>query len=79
MISHSNTVTKRKNTMNTNEIKAAVDQGKTVHWSNSNYVVIKDDRGEYLIKSICNNHYIGLTWCDDMTLNGKESEFFIAT
>lgn len=33
--------------------------------------------GQYLIHSKCNNHYIGLTWRDGETLNGKEEEFFI--
>lgn len=63
--------------MTVSEIKSAVNAGKQVFWSNANYRVIKDDVGEYLIHSQCNNHYIGLTWRDGTTLNGKEEEFFI--
>lgn len=63
--------------MTVNEIKAAVDAGKQVFWSNLNYRVIKDQIGEYLIHSKCNDHYIGLTWRDGTTLNGREDEFFI--
>lgn len=63
--------------MTLNEIKAAVDAGKPVFWASLNYAVIKDNIGQYLIHSKCNNHYIGLTWRDGETLNGKEEEFFI--
>lgn len=63
--------------MTVSEIKSAVDAGKQVFWSNLNYRVIKDQIGQYLIHSQCNNHYIGLTWRDGETLNGKEEEFFI--
>lgn len=42
--------------MTVNEIKAAVDAGKQVFWSNLNYEVIKDKVGQYLIHSKCNNH-----------------------
>lgn len=62
--------------MTLNEIKAAVDAGKHVFWSNFNYEVIKSS-DEYLIHSKCNNHYIGLTWRDGTTLNGREDEFFV--
>lgn len=63
--------------MTVHEIKSAVDQGKIVHWSNRGYVVIKDSIGQYLIHCTMNDHYIGLTWMDDVTLNGAEEEFFI--
>ena len=62
--------------MTLNEIKAAVDAGKKVFWSNFNYEVIKSSDG-YLIHSKSNNHYIGLTWRDGTTLNGREDEFFV--
>jgi len=62
--------------MDVNEIKQAVDDGKKVFWGNDNYEVIKGASG-YLIKSKFNNHCIGLTWLDGVTLNGKEEEFFI--
>ena len=56
--------------MTVQEIKQAVDNGLTVHWSTLLYTVIKDSKGQYLIKS--GSHYIGLTWADGVTLNGKE-------
>lgn len=64
--------------MNLQEIKDAVDAGKTVHWSNPGYKVIKDDLGRYLIESEFSGSksWIGLTWTDGVTLNGKEEEFF---
>lgn len=62
--------------MTLNEIKAAVDAGKKVFWSNLNYEVIKSS-DSYLIRSKSNNHYIGLTWRDGTTLNGREDEFFV--
>jgi hypothetical protein len=63
------------------EIKAAVEAGKTVHWANTGYTVIKDSIGQWLIAW---NHgqrdanYIGLTWQDGKTMNGQPSQFFIA-
>lgn len=67
--------------MNLKEIKTAIEDGKTVHWSNSEYVVIKhfprSYQAEYLIKCLHNNHCIGLTWRDGKTLNGKEEQFYI--
>lgn len=63
--------------MNLLEIKKAILEGKTVHWSNESYIVIKDDIGQYLIKCISNESCIGLTHKDEVTMNGQESEFFI--
>lgn len=63
--------------MTLQEIKDAVDAGEDVCWSNFAYKVVKDNIGQYLIKFIPNNHCIGLTWKDGVTLNGKEDEFFI--
>ena len=62
--------------MNSEEIKAAVDAGKKVHWSNKSYQVIKG-KDDYLIKGPT-GHAIGLTWEDGKTLNGKEEDFFLA-
>jgi len=62
---------------NVEEIKQAVDDGKNVYWSNPSYVVIKDKRGQYLINCVFNNYAIGLTHRDEITLNGKISDFFI--
>jgi hypothetical protein len=67
--------------MNLEEIKAAVDAGLTVHWAQSNYVVVKGKKqlaDEYLIKCLGNGNVIGLTWCDGVTLNGREDQFYLA-
>lgn len=63
--------------MTAKEIKWAVDNGLTVHWSHEGYEVIKDKNNEYLIRLASNKHCIGLTWQDNTTLNGKEEDFFI--
>lgn len=63
--------------MTLTEIKRAIEDNKKVYWSNSNYEVILTNKGEYIIKSIFNNHYIGLTWTDETTLNGKEEDFYV--
>jgi hypothetical protein len=60
------------------DIKNAILAGKTVHWATSSYVVIHDEIGQWLIKCLVNDSCIGLTWRDGVTLNGKESEFYIA-
>lgn len=62
------------------EIKAAVDQGQTVHWINSNYTVIKDNDDKYFIsyrRGSKVENCIGLTHADGQALNGKESEFYL--
>jgi hypothetical protein len=59
--------------MNVTEIKEAVESGKTVCWSNDGYVVIKDEKGQWLLKFIPSDHCVGLTWRDEVTLNGKEN------
>ena len=35
--------------MTLEEIKAAIDAGRTVHWANTGYRVHKDSLGQYLI------------------------------
>lgn len=63
--------------MTLDEIKAVVDKGeRRVFWSTKAYEVIKDTIGQYLIKCHINNTYIGLTWADGTTLNGKPEDFF---
>ncbi len=74
--------------MTLEEIKQAVLDGKTVHWSNDSYKVLyqpygtinrlKDDPADRWIISCSNGHSIGLTWSDGVTLNGKENDFYIA-
>lgn len=63
--------------MNLSEIKQAVEDGKTVHWASRAYKVVKDDVGQWLIVCTLNNHAIGLTWRDGVTVNGKPEEFFL--
>lgn len=64
--------------MTLEDIKAAVDAGQTVHWSNTGYVVHKDRLGQYLITYLANRSCIGLTDRSGQRLNGKETEFFVA-
>lgn len=63
--------------MTLEEIKAAVDAGKKVHWSNPGYTVVKDKNWKYLIQ-FHSGDCIGLTWADGVTLNGDEGDFYIA-
>jgi hypothetical protein len=63
--------------MTLNEIRAAVDAGQTVHWSNQGYKVIKSKSG-YLICCVLNNSCIGLTHRDGVTMNGEPDQFFVA-
>ena len=66
--------------MQLDEIKAAVLAGKTVHWKTPMYTVIRDRIGQWLIQygSGRNANWIGLTWRDGVTMNGKPDEFYIA-
>ena len=63
--------------MTLEQIKAAVIAGKTVHWANDGYIVQVDNTGQWFILFTRNNHYIGLTWLDGVTLNGKPEQFYI--
>jgi hypothetical protein len=63
--------------MTLTEIKQAVENGQKVYWSNENYEVIKDKIGQWLIVSAFNGYTIGLTWQDNVTMNGKEEDFFV--
>lgn len=62
--------------MTIKEIKTAVGAGKKVQWSNAGYLVIKDNKGQYLIQHT-NGSCIGLTNQDGTVLNGSEQEFSI--
>ncbi|ATG45587.1 hypothetical protein [Phaeobacter piscinae] len=64
--------------MTLEDIKAAIDDGHTVHWANTGYVVHKGRLGQYLITYVPNGSCIGLTDRSGQRLNGKEAEFFIA-
>lgn len=72
--------------MTLQEIKQAIRGGKRVCWSNIGYEVINPsgakenpDDEQWLIRCTMNNHCIGLTWRDEVTMNGKEEDFFIDT
>lgn len=64
--------------MTLEEIKSAVNAGKTVHWSHDGYHVICDALGQWFIRCAANDNMIGLTWQDNVTMNGKPKDFFIA-
>jgi hypothetical protein len=63
--------------MTTQQIKDAVLQGNKVFYGHKGYEVIIDKHNQWFIHCIANGHCIGLTWADDVTLNGIEQEFFI--
>ena len=63
--------------MNLEQIKQAIARGDKVNWSNNAYEVIVDSVGQYLIHCHLNDSYIGLTWRDGVTMNGKEDDFFL--
>jgi len=66
--------------MTLQEIKSAVDAGKTVHWAHSGYTVIKDKFARYLIawhRGERDEDFIGLTHQDNVTMNGQEADFYI--
>lgn len=67
--------------MTLEEIKTAVRSGKKVHWSNQGYLVhlhtFPDGKEQWSIIFTANDHCIGLTHQDGITLNGKPEEFFI--
>jgi hypothetical protein len=64
--------------MTVEAIKKAVSAGFPVYWVTNNYRVILDSIGQFLIHSQFNDHYIGLTHQDGVTLNGSEDQFFMA-
>lgn len=64
--------------MTIDEIKAAVDAGKPVHWANEGYRVHRDGLGQYLVTFVRNGSAIGLTDRSGRHLNGAEDDFFIS-
>ena len=64
--------------MTIDEIKAAVDAGKPVHWANEGYRVHRDGLGQYLVTFALNGSTIGLTDRSGRHLNGAETDFFIS-
>ena len=63
--------------MTLKHIKKALDLNIKVYFGNNGYEVIKDQRNQYLITHKASSNTIGLTHKDGITLNGKESKFFI--
>ena len=63
--------------MTLEEIKSAVENGKSVYWATTSYKVVKDNIGQWLVVCNLNDYCFGLTWQDGNTLNGKPEEFFI--
>tara|TARA_R100000734_G_scaffold17685_1_gene14084 strand:- start:35 stop:235 length:201 start_codon:yes stop_codon:yes gene_type:complete len=63
--------------MDAQQIRTAIDAGKTVYWHHEGYQVIKDSIGQYLIKCHMNDNYTGLTHKDGITLNGDPDAFYI--
>ena len=68
--------------MTLEQIKAAVREGNTVHWSNEGYVVklhrFRSGEEQWSVVCIYNDHAIGLTHADGVTMNGEPKEFYIA-
>ena len=58
------------------EIKQAVLNGERVHWSNNAYDVIYTFDNSWLIRCNLNDHCIGLTHLDGVTLNGDGDQFY---
>ena len=67
--------------MTLDEIVEAVDAGRTVCWSHDGYEVRRtsDKPGGLGMDVIClhNNHMIGLTWLDGVTVNGQPEDFYV--
>jgi hypothetical protein len=63
--------------MTIDEIKAAVDAGKSVCWATPGYRVRKDALGQYHIVFCANESAIGLTNRAGTRLNGRKEYFFI--
>ena len=58
------------------EIEIAIYNGYKVYWKNTNYQVIKDKIGQYLIKCLSNSYCVGLTRSDG-TLIEDPKDFFL--
>ena len=70
--------------MTLQQIKDAVEAGKTVHWATTAYTVLKDPLRDGTFQWLIgynhgryNPNYIGLTWMDGVTVNGRPEQFFI--
>lgn len=63
--------------MTLEQIKEAVQAGKTVCWKNDGYRVICDKHDQWFIFCRWNSDCIGLTHRDGVTMNGKPEQFYI--
>ena len=71
--------------MTLEEIKQAVVNGHEVCWKQTNYQVRHYQNSnkrslkssDFIIICTTNNNCIGLTWQDNITLNGDKEDFFI--
>jgi hypothetical protein len=61
--------------MNVQEIKQAVLSGSKVNWCNENYEVIVDKLGQWMVRCVVNDSYVGLTRRDGVTLVGSEKDY----
>ncbi len=58
------------------EIKEAVNKNIEVYYKSSNYVITRSGDEYYIMSLGGDEHTIGLTWMDGITMNGKEEDFF---
>ena len=64
--------------MTLDEIKAAVLDGRTVHWKNDGYRVIYAPKiDDFLIQFDHNGSLTGLTWTDGVTMSEKPEDFYL--
>ena len=68
--------------MTLDEIKSAVRNGQAVYWKNHHHPVEVSKRADgsekWVVRCTDNNSFIGLTWQDGETMNGKPEEFHVA-
>ena len=63
--------------MTLQEIKSAVLAGRTVHWKNGAYDVIRDGVGQWFILCRFNGSLTSLTWADGVTMSEDPKDFFL--
>jgi hypothetical protein len=67
--------------MTLQEIKNAVNAGKTVHWASDAYTVVKGKgpaKDRWFVVCSINGSAVGLTWADGVTLNDAPFMFYVA-
>ena len=62
--------------MTLEQIKAAVESGKSVYYKSLSYQVKKSKSGRFDIVCEFNDFRMGLTWSNGRTVNGKPEDFF---